>query len=301
MAHGLIQASFVPHEPTQPMRDLLRTGKQLVRERSSHRQRIPKTLEEANLKLDAVISDVLGLSGRRTIEAPIAGQTDPRALAAPASVRIRATGAELEAALRGRVAVHQRCLLQLHLHQIDAIDVARQSIDKEVEGSLEPFGVAVEMLSAIPGISRLSAEAIVSEIGIDMGRFQSQGHLLGWAGLCPRNEESAGQRRSTRMRKGAPWLKTTLLQCAWAATGKKNSYLQAQFLRLRSRRGAQKAVAAVAACMLTAVYHMLQHGTLYQHLGADHFHRRAKGKQVLTLVNRLKNLRFEVAITPMAA
>lgn len=301
MAHGLIKASFVPGEPTQQMRDLLRTRKQFVRERSSHQQRIQKTLEEANIKLDSVISDVLGLSGRRMIEALIAGQTDPQVLASLAHVRIRATAAELEAALRGRVTAHHRFMLQLHLDHLDAVDAAIARIDKEVDQNVEPFRLAVQMLSGIPGVSSLSAEVIVSEIGTDMSRFETEGHLISWAGLCPKNDESAGKRRSTRMKKGAPWLKTTLIQCAWAATRKKDSYLQAQFLRLRSRRGAKKAIGAVAASMLTAAYHMLKYGVLYQDLGAKHFDNRAKGKQVLSLVSRLKNLGFEVAITPMAA
>jgi transposase len=301
MAHGLIKASFVPGEPTQQMRDLLRTRKQFVRERSSHQQRIQKVLEEANIKLDSVISDVLGLSGRRMIEALIAGQTDPQALASLAHVRIRATAAELEAALRGRVTAHHRFMLQLHLDHLDAVDAAIARIDKEVDGNVEPFRTAVQMLSDIPGISSLSAQMILSEIGTDMSRFQTEGNLISWAGLCPRNDESAGKRRSTRMRKGAPWLKTTLIQCAWAAARKKDSYLQAQFLRLRSRRGAKKAIGAVAASMLTAAYHMLKYGTLYQDLGAKHFDQRTKGKQIQTLVNRLKNLGFHVAITPLPA
>lgn len=301
MAHGLIKASFVPDEPTQQMRDLLRSRKQFVRERCSHIQRIQKTLEDANIKLDSVISDVVGLSGRRMIEAMIAGRTDPQALAALAHVRIRATAAELEAALRGRVTAHHRFMLQLHLDHLDAVDAAIARIDKEVDGQVEPFRIAVELLSGIPGVSALSAQAIVSEIGVDMTRFETEGHLISWAGLCPRNDQSAGRHRSTRMKKGAPWLKTTLIQCAWAATRKKGSYLQAQYLRLRSRRGAKKAVGAVAASMLTAIYHMLKYGTLYQDLGAKHFDNRSKGRQILTLVNRLKNLGFDVAITPLAA
>jgi transposase len=166
---------------------------------------------------------------------------------------------------------------------------------------VEPFRVAIEMLSTIPGLSSLSAEVIVSEIGIDMSRFPTEGHLISWAGLCPKNDESAGKRRSNRMKKGAPWLKTTLVQCAWAASRTKGSYLQAQYLRLRSRRGPKKAIGAVAASILTSAYHMLKNGTLYQDLGADHFDNRAKGKHVLRLVNRLQNLGFAVQITPMAA
>ena len=301
MAHGLIRASFVPDEPTQQMRDLLRTRKQIVRERSSHVQRIQKTLEDANIKLDSVVTDILGLSGRRIIEALIAGQTMPQALATLAHRRIHATTHELEAALHGRVTRHHRFLLKLHLDQIDAFDAALARIDKEVNANVTPFRAAIEMLSTIPGISTLSAEVIVAEIGIDMSRFPTAGHLISWAGLCPKNDESAGKHRSNRMKKVAPWLKTTLIQCAWAASRKKNSYLQAQYLRIRARRGAKKAIGAVAASMLTAAYNMLKDGTLYQDLGPNHFDDRAKGKHILRLVNRLQNLGFDVQITPLAA
>jgi len=301
MAHGLIRASFVPDEPTQQMRDLLRTRKQFVRERSSHTQRIQKTLEDANIKLDSVITDIVGLSGRRMIEALIGGETDPEALAALAHGRIRATKAELEAALRGRITAHHRFMLRIHLNHLDALNSTIADIDKEVDGNVEPFRVAIEMLATIPGVSSLAAEVMVSEIGIDMSRFKTEGHLISWAGLCPKNDESAGKRRSNRMKKGAPWLKTTLIQCAWAASRTKGSYLQAQYLRIRSRRGPKKAIGAVAASMLTAAYHMLKDGTLYQDLGASHFDDRDKGKQALRLVSRLQSLGFTVQITSMAA
>ena len=301
MAHGLIRASFVPDEPTQQMRDLLRTRKQFVRERSSHTQRIQKTLEDANIKLDSVITDIVGLSGRRMIEALIGGETDPEALAALAHGRIRATRAELEAALRGRVTAHHRFMLRIHLNHLDALNTTIADIDKEVDANVEPFRVAIEMLTTIPGVSSLAAEVMVSEIGIDMSRFKTEGHLISWAGLCPKNDESAGKRRSNRMKKGAPWLKTTLIQCAWAASRTKGSYFQAQYLRIRSRRGPKKAIGAVAASILTAAYHMLKDGTLYQDLGASHFDNRDKGKQALRLVNRLQSLGFTVKITSKAA
>ena len=156
-------------------------------------------------------------------------------------------------------------------------------------------------MTTIPGINELSACVILAEIGCDMGRFPTAGHLISWAGLCPKNDESAGKRRSTRMRKGAPWLKTTLVQCAWAAARKKASYLQAQFHRLRARRGAKKAIGAVAASILTAAYHMLKNGTLYQDLGPDHFDKRAQAKHVHRLIDRLRNLGFAVQITPVEA
>jgi transposase len=157
---------------------------------------------------------------------------------------------------------------------------------------------AVEQLSSVPGIRDIGAQFIVSEIGTDMGRFPSEGHLISWAGLCPRNDESAGKRRSNRLRKGAPWLKTTLVQCAWSAVRKKGSYLQAQFLRLKARRGPKKALMAVAASILTAIYHMLKDGTLYQDLGSNHFQNRSKGQQTNRLIKRLADLGYDVALTP---
>jgi transposase len=301
MAHGLIKASFVPDEPTQQMRDLLRTRKQLVRERGSHIQRIQKTLEDANIKLDCVVTDILGLSGRRILEALVAGQTMPQALASLAHRRIHASTDELEAALRGRVTPHHRFLLKLHLDQIDALAAAIARIDAEVSANVEPFRVAIELLSAIPGFSPLAAQVVISEIGMDMSRFPSAQHLVSWAGLCPRNDQSAGKRRSARMKKGAPWLKTVLIQCAWAASRTKESYFQAQFQRIRARRGSKKAVCAVAASLLTTAYHMLKNGTIYQDLGPNHFDPLAKQKHALRLVQRLQKLGYTVQIQPMAA
>jgi transposase len=301
LAHGLIRASFVPDGQTQELRTLLRTRKQLVRERTRHTQRIHKTLEEANIKLDSELSDVLGKSGRAMLNAMVAGETDPVRLAALAHGAVKSPQVKLQEALRGRVTRHHRFLLQLHLRQIDGLDAAIATIDREVEANLTPFRIAVELISTIPGVSTLSAEVIISEIGLDMSRFPTAGHLLSWAGLCPRNDESAGKRRSTRLRRGAPWLKTMLVQCAWAAKRKKASYLQAQFLRLRGRRGPQKAICAVAASILTAVYHMLKDGTVYQDLGPDHFNRRSKTTQTQRLVRRLEHLGYAVDIKPLAA
>jgi transposase len=301
LAHGLVRGSFVPEAETQQQRDLLRTRKQLVRERTSHVQRLQKTLEDANIKLDSVISDIVGMSGRAMIMALIAGETDPDRLAELAHRRIRAVPETLREALRGRVRKHHRFLLRLHLQQIDALDAAIAEIDREVDRAVEPFRADIQLLTSIPGIGELSARVILAEIGRDMSRFATAGQLISWAGLCPRNDESAGKRRSSRMRKGAPWLKTTLIQCAWAAARKKGSYLQAQFHRLRARRGGKKAIGAVAASMLTAAYHMLSNGTFYDDLGADHFDRRAKSAQTNRLVSRLKSLGYDVQITPLAA
>jgi transposase len=299
LAHGLIRASFVPDTQTQELRNLLRTRKQLVREKASHILRVQKTLEDANIKLDSVITDVMGMSGRAMIEALIGGESDPAKLARLANYRLKTSQEKLREALRGRVTNHHRFLLHLHLNQIDGLDASIASIDLQVEAGIAPFRVAVELVTSVPGVGVLGAQVIVSEIGTDMSRFPSDGHLISWAGICPRNDESAGKRRSNRLRKGAPWLKTTLVQCAWAAVRKKDSYLQAQFHRIKSRRGPKKAIMAVAASILTAIYHMLKDGTLYQDLGANHFQSRSKGQQTKRLVKRLADLGYDVALTPV--
>jgi transposase len=301
MAHGLIRGSFVPDAQTQEMRTLLRTRKQLVRERASHVQRLQKTLESANIKLDSVISDIMGRSGRAMIEAMIAGETDAEKLAALADRRIKASPEELEQALLGRIVTHHRFMLRLHLRQIDAIDAAVASLDGEVEANLAPFCEGVELLKTIPGLNDVSAPTILSEIGCDMGRFPTDDHLISWAGICPRSDESAGKRRSTRMKKGAPWLKVTLIECAWAAKRKKGSYLQAQFNRLCARRGPKKAIGAVAASILRAAYHMLKNKVPYKDLGGDYFIRRNKTAHTRRLLKSLNNLGYAVQLTPIAA
>jgi transposase len=190
-------------------------------------------------------------------------------------------------------------LLRLHLGQIDALDAAIAELDREVEAAIAPFRTAVEQLSS--GVKQLSARAILSEIGIDMSRFATDAHLISWACICPRNDESAGKRRSTRIRKGSPWLKTTLVQCAWAAARTKSTYLQAQFHRIRARRGAKKAIVAVAASILTAIYHMLKDGTMYHDLHPDHFASRHADQQKNRLVKRLADLGYAVHLTPHAS
>jgi transposase len=251
--------------------------------------------------LDSVLSDVMGKSGRAMIEALIAGETNPTKLASLADRRVKGSQEQLREALRGRVTKQHRFLLRLHLNHIDALEATMATIDAQVEENLRPFRTAVELITSIPGIKSLSAHVIVSEIGIDMSRFPSAAHLISWACLCPRNDESAGKRRSNRVRKGAVWLKTTLVQCAWAAVKKKDSYLQAQFFRIRARRGNKKAILAVAASMLTAIYHMLKDGTMYQDLGRNYLDRRSTDQQKKRLVKRLADLGYVVQLTPLAA
>jgi transposase len=301
LAHGLISASFVPPKPIQELRDLTRTRKQLVREVSQHSLRIQKTLEDANIKLGSVLSDVLGHSGRAILNALIAGETDPERLADLARGNARKKRAELIQALHGRISAHHRRLLKLHLGLIDALQQALATVDADVGKTLAPIEECARLLTTMPGVSELTAHVLVAEIGVDMARFPTAGHLLSWATMCPRNDESAGKRRSTRTRKGAPWLKTALVTAAWAAVRVKGSYLQAQFLRLRARRGAKKAILAVAASMLNAAWHMLKDRVEYKDLGANHFARRDRSKAIRRLLRRLNDLGCEVQLTTEAA
>jgi transposase len=300
LAHGLIRASFVPPAWIQELRGLTRTRKQLVREQTSHIQRIDKILQDANIKLGSWLSDLMGESGRRILKALVEGESDPQRLVRLVNKRVKATPAQLLESLRGRVTKHHRFLLQLHLHQIDELAEAIASIEREVGDALAPFRAAAELLITIPGISDASAAVIVAEVGIDMTRFPTPAHLISWAGLCPRNDESAGKRRSTRVRKSAQWLKTTLVQCAWAAARTKGTYLNAQFRRLCARRGPKKAILAVAASMLTAVYFMLKRGVSYQDLGAEHFDRVDRAKKVSRLVRQLGALGYAVDLKEAA-
>jgi transposase len=301
LAHGLVRASFVPPSDVQALRDLTRTRKQLTREKASHIQRIDKVLHAANVKLSSVLSDIMGQSGRAILDALAAGIDDAQSLASLVKTRVRASRKEIVEALRGRLSAHQRVLLRIHLGQVDAIDKAITQIDEEVGERLEPFRVAVDRLVTIPGVSEVSAAVIVSEIGFDMTRFQTSAHLISWAGLCPKNDESAGKRRSTQLRKGAPWLKTLLVQTAWCATRAKGTYLRALFLRLKSRRGPRKAIMAVAASILTSVYWMLKRGVDYADLGPDHFDRTDRTRLVKKLARKLDELGFDVTLAERAA
>jgi transposase len=297
LAHGLIRASFVPPVAVQELRGLTRTRKQFVRERSAHVQRIEKVLEDANLKLGVVLSDIMGKSGRAVLDAIVAGESDPQRLLSCVSQRVKAPREEVREALRGRIRPHHRFMLKLHLDHIDALDRAIAAIEKEVGQQIEPFRAAARLISTLPGMSDIASQVVIAEIGIDMSRFDTPGHLLSWACLCPRNDESAGKRRSTRLRRGGHWLKTTLVQAAWAAVRVKGGYLQALFHRIRARRGAKKAIIAVAASMLTAIWHMLRDGTKWQDLGANHFDRANTQKTANRLIRQLQQLGFNVQVT----
>jgi transposase len=296
LAHGLIRSSFVPPAPIQELRDLTRTRRQLVHEVARHVLRIQKTLEDANLKLTQVMSDIVGVSGRAILNALVAGETEPERLVDLTRGRLKASRTALLDALHGRVTDHHRFMIKLHLTQIDALESAIATIEARIGDALGPFRAAVSLLTTMPGLSETTARVIIAEIGTDMSRFPSAGHLISWAGFCPRLDESAGKRRSTRTRPTTPWLKPTLINAAWAATRKKDCYLRAQFLRIKNRRGAKKAILAVASSMLTAAYFMLRDGVEYHDLGAHHFEQRDKEQLAQRLIQRLRDLGVAVEV-----
>ena len=296
LAHGLVRASFVPVAEQAEIRDLTRTRKQCVREQSRQVQRLQKVLEDCNIKLDSVISDITGTSGRAMVQALIDGETDPQKLAGLAHSRLKATPETLTEALRGKVTLHHWFMLKLHLDHYDAICKQIEDIDARIEATMLPFAEAAQRLQGIPGIGAVAASAVLAEIGVDMSRFPSAGHLLSWAGLVPQMDQSAGKHRNTRTRKGNPALKTMLVQCAWSASRAKKSYYRARFHRIRARRGVKKAVAAVAASLLTAAYYMLRDGTEHNDLGVDYFDNRDETKTVKRLERRIRELGYEVQI-----
>jgi transposase len=300
LAVGLIRSSFVPPAPVYELRDLTRTRKQLVREISRHTLRLQKVLEDANLKLTETISDVRGRSGRAILDALIAGETDPERLAS-LTRGLKASHAQLVEALQGRVTPHHRFMLQLHLTHIDAIEDGLRALDQRLTEALAPFRPACTLLKTMPGISDTVAAVILAEIGDDLRPFPTASHLISWAGLAPRLDESAGKHRSTRTRPSAPWLKTTLVQAAWAATRTRESYFHAQFVRVKSRRGPKKAILAVAASMLTAAYHMLRTGVVFEDLGAHYFTQQDKHQITQRLLRRLQALGVEVEVKNVAA
>jgi transposase len=296
LAHGLIRASFVPPQPIQDLRDLTRTRRELTREIVRHTQRIQATLEEANIKLTSVISDILGWSGRRILKAIVAGEDDPQRLAELGHPKLACAREELAAALQGRLRDHHRFLIGQHLKTIEQIQATIAEFDARLDAALAPFRDAIERLKEIPGVSDNVAQTLIAEIGADMNAFPTADHLVSWAGMCPRLDESAGRKRSKRLRKGAPWLKPVLVQSALAATKVKNSSLRARYFSLKPRLGHKKAIIAVAAAMLRIVYHMLKDGTYYQDLGPDYRRPKNPERAAQNLAKRIRALGFDVEL-----
>ena len=301
MQHGLLRGSFIPEAPIRALRDLTRCRTALIEERTRTLNRLQKVLADANIKLASVATEVLGVSGRAMLEALIGGETDPERWADLARGTLRKKRAALVEALTGRVRDHHRVLLTTLLAHVDHLDRTIADLSAEIDRCLEPYAAAIDLLCTIAGVKRRAAEVVVAEIGTDMSRFADARHLCSWAARCPGNDESAGKRRSGRTRRGNRWLRTVLLQAAWAAVKVKGGYFGAHFRRIARRRGEKRAIIAVAHSLLTVIYHVLNDGTVYSDLGADYFDRLAPERHARYHLRRLAELGYSVTLASTAA
>jgi transposase len=300
LRHGLLRGSFIPPAPQRELRELTRHRSTLVAERARSVNRLQKVLEDANIKLAGVATDVLGVSARQMLEGLLEGETDTGVLAQLARGRMRDKREQLEQALRGILKPHHRFLLAEHLSHIDYLEEAIARASREIEERLRPFEQELELLDSLPGIDRRIAEILLAEIGTDPGRFPSAKHLASWAGMCPGNHESAGQRKTGKTCKGDPWLRHALIEAAHGAARTKNTYFTAQYHRLAARRGKKKALVAVGHSLLVIAYHILTRKQMYQDLGPNYFDERDRLIVQRRLVARLEKLGYEVSLKPAA-
>ena len=298
---GLLRDSFVPPRGQRELRDLTRQRTALVEDKSRVVNRVQKTLEDANIKLSSVASDVMGKSGRDMIRAMIAGQEDPEALADLARKRMRAKIPLLREALRGGVREHHRFMLRQLMDQAEMLEGQIAAFESRIQSLMAEDQEKIDRLTGIPGIEDRAARLIISEIGTDMSRFPSADHLCSWAGVCPGNHESAGKRKSGRTRGGNRWLCRILVQCAWAAQNTTDCYFQAPHRRIARRRGMKRATMAVARSILTVIYHMLRNGSVFKDLGATFFDQLKPERAVKSIVKRLESLGFDVRLMPKTA
>jgi transposase len=297
---GLLRGSFIPPEPIRELRDLTRYRKTLIQSRASEANRIQKLLETANIKLASVATDVLGVSGRAMLAALVSGKRDPEQLAEMAKGTLRAKRGELVAALHGRFREHHAFLLSQLLAHVEHLDRAIAECSARIEEAMRPFSQAAIQLQTITGVGRRTAESLIAEMGVDMSRFPSPAHLASWTAICPGNNESAGKRKSGRIRKGNVWLKSALIEAAWAASHQRGTYLGALHARIARRRGAKRAVVAVAHAILVAAWHILTKDEPYRELGPRHFDGLAKDRLKRHYIRRLQDLGFEVSVQSAA-
>jgi len=300
LRHGLLRASFVPSAPQRAVRDLTRYRSTVVQDRARLINRLQKVLEDANIKLAGVASNVMGVSARAMLAALLDGQRDPATLAELARGRLRDKRDQLVQALQGNLKAHHGFLLAEYLGQLEYLDDAVTRVNAEIAAALQHEEDAIARLDTIPGVSRRTAEILVAEIGSDLTRFPTAKHLASWAGMCPGNHQSAGKQKHGTTRKGSPWLRQALIEAAHGAARSKDTYLAAQYRRLVRRRGKQRALVATGHSILIIVYYLLTRGTTYQELGANYFDERERQQVERRLVRRLERLGYEVALTPVA-
>jgi transposase len=303
LQHGLLKGSFIPDAPQRELRELVRYRTHLIQERTREVNRVHKVLEDANLKLSSVASDVLGVSGRDMLATIMAGQDDPTALAQLAKGRLRQKISDLERALTGRVKDSHRLLLRLHLEHIDDLNAKLEVLEAEIDQLLPPFDAddLLARLQTIPGVGAKTAQVIVAEVGTDMSRFQSAGHLAAWAGLVPGKHESAGRNHSARTNKANRYLKAALVEAANSLSRSHANFLATRFRRLKARRGQKRAAVAVARSILEIAYYLITRGGAYVDLGANYHDQRQQAKVQHNLVKRLEGLGFEVTLQPRTA
>ncbi|HKS66955.1 MAG TPA: IS110 family transposase [Candidatus Acidoferrales bacterium] len=296
LQHGLLHPSFVPPTPIRELRDLTRYRASLAQEINRIANRIQKVLEDANIKLASVATNTLGVSGRTMLEAIVKGEQDNQRLAEMSRGLLRNKIPELQQALQGRVTAHHRFLLRELLDHFYFVESKMRRIEQEIEERLGPFQSEVARLCTIPGVDRVTAWGLLAEIGLDMKQFPDAQHLASWAGLCPGNHESAGKRKSGKIRKGSLWLRRCLCQGAWAVSTKKGNYLSALFRRLAARRGKKRATIAVAHNLLVIAYYILRDKVCYRDLGPDYFDRLDPEGLRRRLTKRLEGLGFKVTL-----
>jgi len=295
---GLLKASFIPPAPVRELRDLTRYRTSLIAERARAANRLQKVLEDANIKLASVATDIQGVSSWSMLQAIVAGDTDPEALADLAKGLLRKKRPQLVKALTGKIKPHHRFLIAELICQIEYLEETVGRIGKEIEERLRPFEEDISLLDSVPGISRQTAEVLLAEMGWDMTRFPSDKHLASWAGMCPGNNESAGKRRTGKTRKGSRWLRHALIEAAHGAARTKNKYLKAHYHRVAAHRGKKKALVAVGHSILIIAYHLLTRRQQYSDLGANYFDERDRTSVRLRCVKRLEKLGFRVDLQP---
>lgn len=303
LEHGLLRGSFVPPRRIRELRDLTRYRKRLVQNHTSEGQRIAKVLEDAGIKLDSVVSHLMGMSGRAMLQALIAGQRDPDQLAELARGRLRTKIPALTAALEGRFTAHHAVMIELALDHFEYLERMVDRLDERIDELMIEHAAARDRLDTIPGVGKRAAEVIIAEIGADMSVFPTAKHLASWARMCPGNNVSGGKRQSGTTGGGNRWLRETLVECAWAASRQKDSYLAAQFWRLARRIGKKKAALAVAHSILTITWHLLHDNTTYADLGSDWFVRRIDNntRRRDRLIGELQGMGYQVSLEKAAS
>ncbi|MFL5976237.1 MAG: IS110 family transposase [Solirubrobacterales bacterium] len=296
---GLLRPSFVPPKPIRAVRQLTRYRKAQIKERQREAQRLHKALEDTGIKLDCVATDILGKSGRAMLDALCRGTTDPEVLADLAHGKLRRKIPQLKQALEGRFEPLHALLVSSILAHLDFLDEQIERLSEAIEAQLRPFAAAVELLRSLDGIETRTAQNVLAEIGVDMSVFPTAGHLASWAGQCPGNDQSAGKRKSGKTRKGSKWLNDALKDAAMAAIKTNDSYLQAQYQRLRPRIGHGRAIGAVKHSIICACWHMLTTGELYRDLGRDYYRRQNPERQTRRLVAQLERHGHKVNLEQM--